>query len=208
VTDQDSTLLVLHVIRVRGYVKPEGIEEGSGLQRAVIDEILEALERDGAAEAKTGRIEGWRLTPQGKTTHERLLAQEGDNDPAVRARLEAAYDQTFSALNSTFKEICTAWQLRDSNTINDHADAAYDAQVIERLTELHEQVRKLCSQIAVDLPRLATYESRLDHCLVRVQSGDRDSFARPLAGSYHDVWMELHEDLLLTLNRPRTAADA
>ena len=25
-----------------------------------------------------------------------------------------------------------------------------------------------------------------------------DAVAKPLSGSYHDVWMELHEDLILT----------
>ena len=29
----------------------------------------------------------------------------------------------------------------------------------------------------------------------------------PLSDSYHDVWMQLHEDLLLTLGRDRSTAD-
>jgi hypothetical protein len=37
--------------------------------------------------------------------------------------------------------------------------------------------------------------------------GDTAAFARPMSHSYHDVWMELHEDLLLTLGRERDAAD-
>jgi hypothetical protein len=28
-----------------------------------------------------------------------------------------------------------------------------------------------------------------------------------MSASYHDVWMELHEDFLLTLGRDREAAD-
>ena len=44
--------------------------------------------------------------------------------------------------------------------------------------------------------------------LSRVESGDRDGFTRPLANSYHDIWMELHEDLLTGLKLARTAADA
>ncbi len=39
------------------------------------------------------------------------------------------------------------------------------------------------------------------------RGGDDDALAKPLSGSYHDVWMELHEDLLATLGRERTDAD-
>jgi len=28
-----------------------------------------------------------------------------------------------------------------------------------------------------------------------------------MSGSYHDLWMELHQDLMCTLGRERTAAD-
>ena len=41
----------------------------------------------------------------------------------------------------------------------------------------------------------------------RFRDGDDDALAKPLSGSYHDVWMELHEDLLATLGRERTDAD-
>ena len=34
------------------------------------------------------------------------------------------------------------------------------------------------------------------------------SLTKPLTGSYHDVWMELHEDLLLTLGLAREDAPA
>ena len=44
--------------------------------------------------------------------------------------------------------------------------------------------------------------ARLDDAAWRFVGGDHTALARPLARSYHDVWMELHEDFLVTL-RPR-----
>jgi hypothetical protein len=55
---------------------------------------------------------------------------------------------------------------------------------------------------------MAGYGRRLSRALARVQAGDGDGFTRPLTNSYHDVWMELHEDLVATLGLVRTAADA
>jgi hypothetical protein len=35
--------------------------------------------------------------------------------------------------------------------------------------------------------------------------GERNLFTGVMCGSYHDVWMELHEDLILTLRIDRTS---
>ena len=36
-----------------------------------------------------------------------------------------------------------------------------------------------------------------------MQAGDHHLFTGVMCGSYHDVWMELHEDLILTLGIDR-----
>jgi hypothetical protein len=51
------------------------------------------------------------------------------------------------------------------------------------------------------------YVSRLRAALDRLRAGALDALTKPLSGSYHDVWMELHQDLLLALGRTRSAAD-
>ena len=48
---------------------------------------------------------------------------------------------------------------------------------------------------------------RFSTALERLRAGDTDAFTRPLTDSYHDVWMQLHEDLLLTMGRERSSAD-
>jgi hypothetical protein len=50
--------------------------------------------------------------------------------------------------------------------------------------------------------------ARHDDAVTAVEGGDVRRFTTPLAESYHDVWMELHHDLLASFDRERTAADA
>ena len=57
------------------------------------------------------------------------------------------------------------------------------------------------------LPRFASYALRLTRALERFKGGDGAALARPLSGSYHDVWMELHQDLLLSLAKERGDSD-
>jgi hypothetical protein len=45
---------------------------------------------------------------------------------------------------------------------------------------------------------MSPYGRRLSVALARVDAGDQDAVARPLAGSYDEVWTELHQDLELT----------
>ena len=40
------------------------------------------------------------------------------------------------------------------------------------------------------------------------EAGDHDRMTKPLNNSYHDIWMEMHEDLIATLGLKRTEADA
>jgi hypothetical protein len=117
----------------------------------------------------------------------------------------------FSDLNARFKELCTDWQLRrrDADQVpNDHQDAAYDRSVIDGLIALDGEVQPVCGGLGQALHRMAGYGPRLGRALERLRAGDRDGFTRPLANSYHDIWMELHEDMIITLGLVRTAADA
>jgi hypothetical protein len=54
-------------------------------------------------------------------------------------------------------------------------------------------------------PRLAHYPQRLSAALARATAGDSRAVAHPLDDSYHQVWFELHEDLLSLLGLAREA---
>ena len=55
------------------------------------------------------------------------------------------------------------------------------------------------------LPRLGGYRPRLEQAYDRLRNGDADAFTGVSCGSYHDIWMELHQDLILTLGIDRLA---
>jgi hypothetical protein len=91
--------------------------------------------------------------------------------------------------------------------INDHSDAAYDAAIAERLRSLHVEIVPVLDDLAAASPRFEPYAPRLTRAVERFDAGDHAALARPLSESYHDVWMELHQDLLLSLGRERGASD-
>jgi len=80
--------------------------------------------------------------------------------------------------------------------------------VIASLAKIHAEVGTICAAAAHALGRMAPYEPRLAAAFARVESGEYDGFAKPLTNSYHDIWMELHQDLMISLKLTPTAADA
>lgn len=142
-----------------------------------------------------------RLTPQGRARLGSLLAAERAGADA--AALSDVY-RGFCAVNADVKAVVTDWQLQDGRP-NDHADADYDAAVIDRLDRIHERVVPLIDRAAAQLPRLQSYRVRLEHALRRVHAGERQWFSHPLIDSYHSVWFALHEELLTATGLTRTA---
>ena len=201
----DPPLLVLHTLHLSGFVDTDRLAQRTGVEEDRVLEILEQARNDGYVVERSGRVSGWILTPEGRAAHARLLADELA-ERGCRAQVEAAHE-AFLALNEPFKEICTAWQLRPGGSPNDHSDPAYDAAVIGDLKALHPQVVTVTAGLATVLPRFARYEHDFTAALDRLRTGDTRALAAPLSGSYHDHWMELHQDLLSTLGRERSAAD-
>jgi hypothetical protein len=208
VADTSPTLLVMHALRIKGLAGEDGLCRMTGLARAEVAVRIAELTESGLAVARSGRFAGWSLTATGRERYDELWSDErrqvGDNGD-----LRSAYDR-FVSLNDDFKAICTAWQVRDldSQLLNDHQDPAYDNKVIGRLGTVHDAVLPMVEQVRGVLSRFGQYRPRLVDSYRRVQAGDRDAFARPMSESYHDVWMELHQDLLLTLDISRESAGA
>ncbi len=201
----DPTLLVLHTLRLAGFVTADKVADRTGLDDATVTAELGRSAEAGLAKERTGRISGWMLTPDGRREHARLLAAELDHSDA-RAQVERA-EETFLELNKPFKEICTRWQLLPDGSANDHTDAAHDESVIAELGALHPRAVALTDDLADALPRFGRYGRDLTAALERLRAGERTAFAAPLSASYHDVWMEMHQDLMSTLARERSAAD-
>jgi hypothetical protein len=198
--------LVVHALKVKGLASAEDLTEITG--RDDLDGVLDELVAEELVKLRTGRIGGYTLTKQGREAHPALVASAVTD--AERGGVSRTYD-AFLPVNGRFKEVCTRWQMRpgpDGGTQpNDHADTAYDSSVIGELGLVHEDAVRALRPAAEVSPRFGRYADRFSAALNRVRSGDAAAFARPMTHSYHDVWMELHEDLLLTLGREREAAD-
>lgn len=198
---------------MKGLAPAPGLVEATGLGADVVAELLPSLEAEGLVQERSGRIAGWSLTAAGRDEAARLLAAE-QATPRLRAGIEDAY-RRFLALNQPFKALCTAWQVRDLDAanpdnpnpedmvLNDHTDAAYDAEVVGRLGALNEQAVAVTTDLGEVSSRFGRYGPRMSDAYRRVGDGDHRWFTTPLIGSYHDVWMELHEDLLVTLGIER-----
>jgi hypothetical protein len=197
--DSSPTLLVLRAVRIKGVVDDDMLRAVTGLSPETVGACIAELSEAGLAMRRIGRIPGWALTRPGRERCEAALRAElftvGRADDVQRV-----YDR-FVPLNDTFKSVCTAWQVRDldNQVLNDHTDIAYDEEIRRQLFHVHDSVTPMVDDLAGILSRFEPYGIRLLDALRRVQAGDADAFTRPMSGSYHDVWMELHEDLLLTL---------
>ncbi|MCH7789736.1 MAG: pyruvate, phosphate dikinase [Acidobacteria bacterium] len=181
--------LVLHILRVRGFVTTDGFIDSLG---AHPEAILLSLHDAGHVRHIEAR-DMYALMPTGRERHESLLDTYATEN--VRARLTTLYDR-FLALNETFKQLCTDWQLRDGDP-NDHTDVEYDQNCIAELVEVAAAIDPVIESLSAVLPRLTRYRDRLRAAAEQVASGNTKLFTGVACNSFHDIWMELHEDLIV-----------
>ena len=131
----------------------------------------------------------WSLTPEGRAEHARLLRADLDAAGCVGV-VESTYG-CIVGVNVELLATITALQ--------------QDEPAVERLRAVHHEALGATAELAVELERMRSYGPRLTAALERVEAGEREWVARPLMDSYHSVWHELHEDLLLTLGIDRSA---
>jgi hypothetical protein len=202
----DPGLRVLHALRLKWVADESGIAAATGLDDSVVRAELDAAHHDGLAEQRAGgRVPGWRLTDEGKVVHRKRLEEELETS-GQRPAIHDAY-QGFLAQNGELLALCTAWQMRSGNdgqpALNDHADRGYDDAVLVRLDRVHERIAPVLADLSAALDRFTPYATRLATAHAQVHRGGIDWLTRPLMDSYHTIWFELHEDLLVTLGIER-----
>lgn len=173
----------LHALRIKGFAKVEVIAELADLP---VDDAREHLVAFQQAELVSFREPRslWQLTAAGREEHVRLLA----GGPVV---IGSAY-ATFLALNQDLKALCGRWQMGDGG-VGDPDEA-----VVAELVALQGRAAPIVAEMAAVLPRLSPYGRRLAEACQRFANGETNMFTGVMCGSYHDVWMELHEDLILS----------
>lgn len=188
-------LKVLQAVRLKGRTSPADVA-------ATVDEELDIVADALRAAAESGLvIEGKtvRLSEDGRARlNELLVAERAETDQAA---ITAAYGD-FRGVNADFKALVSDWQLKDGQP-NAHDDEQYDAAVLARLDDVHERVTPIIDVVAKELPRLANYSAKLQAALEKVRAGETLWLTRPIIDSYHTVWFELHEELILAAGLTR-----
>jgi hypothetical protein len=180
---------LLHRLRLRGKLPAAGPDADA------------LVERGHAVRRGEGMLA---LTPDGRRAAEAAALVD---DADARAALERAYER-FLPINADVIRVCHDWQVRPSGAPNDHTDAKYDWATIDRLDELHGRIGPVLRRLGRELPRFDGYRDRLDAARRNVEDGRHEWFAAVRIDSYHTVWMELHEDMLIGLGRTRESETA
>lgn len=197
----DPGFLVLHALRLKGFADTSVVAALTRLTEEEAAGYLDKAAIAGQVTRREGRISGWALTAEGRARHAEEVTLEVE-DTGVRGPLSDAY-RRFKEINTQLLTVCTDWQLC-GGAVNDHSDPLYDAAVIERLADVDTAVQPICHDLGRLLVRFESYGPRFTSALERVQAGEREWFAKPMIDSYHTVWFELHEDLLVTLGIERS----
>ena len=190
-----SELAVLQAVRLKGRVSLADLAVTLGQDTDDVAGTVERLTESGLL------IDGkaLRVSPEGRVRLDALLAAERQHIDT--AALAAAYVD-FRAVNAEFKALVTDWQLKDGQP-NTHDDTAYDAAILARLDDVHHRVTPVVTAAAAQVPRLSRYSDKLHAALDNVHGGDTAWLSRPLIDSYHTVWFELHEELIVAAGLTR-----
>jgi pyruvate, orthophosphate dikinase len=164
--------------------------------------VLDGLVADGLIAPSTS---AFKLTDAGRARSDELQTAERDAWGAAAAT--AALD-AFLDIDHRVKDVVTAWQMQDDQTVNDHSDADYDRGVLERLAGTHAEAMGWLEPIEPSVPRLRDYAERLTRALDAARAGDARYVASPRVDSYHGIWFELHEDLIQLAGRTREEESA
>jgi len=185
----DDCWLLMHEVRLRGVV------DGGA-------EIIEVRVVEAGLAVRASK--GLRLTPSGRDLHTAWARVETGGE--LEAAVDRAY-RRFLVLNRELIRVCNDWQVRPGGSPNDHADPTYDWSVIDRLVAIDDRVAPILRTTSQRVTRFAGYRSRLRHARERVNNGEPEWLTSPRIDSYHTVWMQLHEDLLLALGLDRASEE-
>ena len=188
---------VLHALRVKGFAKVEVLAEldraARRRRRAAPDRP--ASRRAGAVPARPAPCGSCRPAA-GPPTPRRLAADVSDRRPAASA-LEPPYARVprhQRAVQGAVRRLAAEGRRRPTTTptppTTPRSSRAWPSHRQQRPAAVRVLLRRRWTGSRPTASGSATRSGK-------VQSGDHHLFTGVMCNSYHDVWMELHEDLIL-----------
>lgn len=195
--DRETLARALHI---KGFATPDTLAPVVLSSPATVAPLLESMSDEGLLKMMG---EMYQLNEEGKKLGERLMEEDRSNWSPESAT--AALDD-FLDLDGRMKEIVTSWQMREvdgEQVLNDHMDEEYDKAVLDELAGLHAEATDWLTPLIPELERLETYRIRLIRAAEEIVKGNHNYIASPRIDSYHNIWFELHEDLIQLAGRTR-----
>ncbi|MGH3556169.1 MAG: MarR family transcriptional regulator [Mycobacterium sp.] len=190
-----SELTILQAIRLKGRVSEADVAATVGEDPTSVAATIAQL--NDAGQVVAGKT--LKVSPEGRARLTELLAEERSKiDPTAIATVY----EDFRGVNAEFKALVSDWQLKGGEP-NSHNNTEYDAAVLARLDAVHERVLPIVASAAAQVPRLHAYADKLRAALSKLKAGETIWFTRPIIDSYHTVWFELHEELILAAGLTR-----
>jgi hypothetical protein len=183
---------VLHALGIKGRASLEEVAAVLGDVPSATEPSLRQLEGAGLAIERTaGRRPSWMLSPAGRAAYTSQSWESVSND--ARGRLVAEY-ASFLEINTRAKTACSVWQTT--------SDEQRRVEVLMELEEIYEHVDPVLTRCGTIVPRFGRYGARLSEALRRAPVDPR-YVVSPSVDSFHTVWLECHEEFLVTLGRTR-----
>lgn len=140
-----NELAVLRTLRLKGRAGVADIAFATGVGESGVAAVAAGLVESGSAREVGGAY--MLLAPGRERQTELLDAERAGVDGTV---VDELYHE-FTAVNGDFKALAHDWQLRGEEP-NDHSDAAYDQEVINRLAPINARVMPIVERAAALVP--------------------------------------------------------
>ncbi|KAF0958940.1 hypothetical protein [Rhodococcus sp. T7] len=198
----DPNELTVHTLTLRQLGSAEQLAEINALPIADVEAALEKAVADGAVMAARGN---YMVTPAGREFLDEVYLRAFADlraDPAVTD----AMDSFETGVNKQVLTLTTDWQTIEvdgARVSNDHADADYDAKIVEKLGRVHEKTQKVLQPLAQQDPLVDRFLDRIGAALIRAEGGETDYVSGVRVDSVHTVWFQMHEHILRLTGRER-----
>ncbi|MCW2736687.1 hypothetical protein [Nocardioides sp.] len=190
----DESYAVLNGVYLRKMVTIDVLHDITAMPADEIRSVLDDLATQGLAVDVGGG--NWMLEQPDGVRAAIAAYDERYSDLRTSQDVLTWYER-FEVLNAQFLTTLSAWQTSGSD------DAALDK--VLRLVD--RQIKVLTSFVGF-VPRYQRYADRFEAATEKVEAGHTEWVTSLTLDSVHNVWFELHEDILTVLGRPRDVAEA